>query len=264
MGSGTPWLEGKCPSYTTAKCSSCNMTATSSGFSNMATTSAHLPVFHAKAKNSSSSNSGNNGKMATSDGRRKQISLLTHSVMMSPFHGEQPSHRQKAAGSGESSQPLPACGAHHPPSPRLNPRTQRGRHQLAVFNNGVSRSEVKANSVLLELDDLRSALRAQFSGATVALTGEMVEGPVSAGKEKEEQLQDRKDPDGNHRLSEEKVGIGSLRLPDAGEEPREDVHCSQEAGEETREGREDGSPLLEVGEEDQDVHKVWAAQTIQR
>ena len=258
-------MEGKCPPYTVAKCSSCNMTV--SGVpSKAAAKSVRLTVLHAEAKDSG----GNNGKMRVSGGRQKQFPLSPKSVMMSPFRGEHPGHKERAASSGEGRQLLMSSEAHHSPYSVLNPRSQRRYQQVASFNNSVNRSEVKANSVLLELDDLRSELRAQFTSAAATPSGRMTaEGTGGAVKEK--QFQDGKDPEGDHHLlPEEKVELGNLELLESAERTRdegEDDSSSQqrrEVREETREERKDGSPLLEAVKEECDVHKLQAAQTIQR
>ena len=248
-----------------AKCSSCNMTATVGGSFNMAA-KFHLPVLNDKAKVGGEPRNGSYHKMATSDWRRRQISFLPKSVMMSPFHEEQASRRRKAAaGSGECRQSLPPSDPPASPSPVLSPRTQKGPHQLTVFNNSARRSEVKANSVLLELDDLRSALRAQFTDAAVLPIEKTVGETVIDGKEKEEQLQDVVDLKGSHyQLDKEQVGLDFLEMQEGGEETREEKEDDPPPHEGREETGRDGSVLLWAEEEEWDVQEVKAALTIQR
>ena len=109
-----------------AKCSSCNMTATGGGSFNMAA-KFHLPVLNYKAKVGGEPRNGTHHKMATSDWRRRQISFLPKSVMMSPFHEEQAScWRKAAAGSGGMQTVTTALGSTRLPLPCAQPKDSEG------------------------------------------------------------------------------------------------------------------------------------------
>ena len=225
VGGGNLRMKGNHHSYVTTK----------SGSPNTTVKPANLQVFHTEAKDGSPTDGS---RMSPANGRKKQVALSTHPVTMSPFHGEQPSHKQKASGIGQGRLSVPSPRAHLPPSPLLSSKTQKGLHHPAIFSNAANSPEVTASDVLMEFDELRSALRAQPPSPTV----EPVESVgIRTGSTREQQVLDGRESNQLHELPEVKA--------------EKSIHLSWE---------EAGTQTLEAVEDGQDIHEVEAAQIIQK